>query len=450
MSLKDENAVLSAICWKGVALKLPFDVEDGLEVICTGKITTYAGMSRYQLTIESMEPAGVGALMALLEKRKKQLAKEGLFDPSRKKKIPFLPTQIGVITSPTGAVIQDILHRLQERFPVHVKLWPVLVQGDKAAEQIADAINGFNKMQDKPDLLIVARGGGSIEDLWCFNEEIVVRAAAASEIPLISAVGHETDTTLIDYAADLRAPTPTAAAELAVPVRAELMATTDDLGRRNKGAITRVFEEKYGILSGLVRGLPRPGQILEEKTQKLDGIIMRLSSALPNFFEAKSNILTGLSRGLPKPSQIIHEKQQALANSSNRLLKSIPNLLELRHKQLAAIYLKNPKQLIEICEIRLRNSSNYLQLAFNNLIKNNEQKLHLNIKLLDSFHYKRVLERGFALVRNKNGLITSSANIMPGESVKIEFADGKKDVITTGSKPKKTKKIQSDNQGSLF
>ena len=220
--LKDDNAVIDAVCWRGTAGKLSFKAEDGLEVVCTGKITTYPGKSSYQIVVESMEPAGVGALMALLEKRRKLLEAEGLFKPERKKPLPFLPQVVGVITSPTGAVIRDILHRIGDRFPVHVIVWPVPVQGEGAAEKIAAAIAGFNAMENKPDVLIVARGGGSIEDLWAFNEEIVVRAAAASVIPLISAVGHETDTTLIDFVSDRRAPTPTAAAEIAVPVREEL------------------------------------------------------------------------------------------------------------------------------------------------------------------------------------------------------------------------------------
>ena len=235
MSLKDEAAVLDAVCWRGTASRLAFPPEDGLEMVFTGQLTTYPGRSKYQLVIEEVEPAGEGALMALLEKRRKALAAEGLFDDARKQELPFLPELIGVVTSPTGAVIRDILHRLADRFPRHVLIWPVAVQGTEAAAQIAAAITGFNRLAPggpvpRPDLLIVARGGGSLEDLWAFNEEIVVRAAAASEIPLISAVGHETDTTLIDFAADTRAPTPTAAAEMAVPVRAELAMTVSDLG----------------------------------------------------------------------------------------------------------------------------------------------------------------------------------------------------------------------------
>ncbi|MBO6827913.1 MAG: exodeoxyribonuclease VII large subunit, partial [Sneathiella sp.] len=264
LALKDDKSVLDGVMWRGSAQKLNFRPEDGLEVVCTGKLTTYPGRSKYQMVIDSMEPAGVGALMALLEERKRKLAAEGLFSPERKKQLPYLPQTIGVVTSPTGAVIRDILHRLRDRFPTHVLLWPVLVQGETAAEQVATAIHGFNNLtgEDKglprPDLIIVARGGGSLEDLWAFNEEVVVRAAAESRIPLISAVGHETDTTLIDYASDRRAPTPTAAAEMAVPVRSELLAYVEDMDRRIRRGLTRSISEKRDRLQGLSRGLRDP------------------------------------------------------------------------------------------------------------------------------------------------------------------------------------------------
>ena len=259
--LKDENAVIDAICWRGVAAKLRHPPEDGLEMICSGRLTTYPGRSSYQIIVDHVEPAGEGAMLKLLEDRRKALAAEGLFDEDRKQALPFLPVVIGVVTSPSGAVIRDILHRLADRFPRHVLVWPVAVQGDKAAAEVAHAIAGFNAIQPggaipRPDLLIVARGGGSLEDLWPFNEENVVRAAAASAIPLISAIGHETDTTLIDYVADVRAPTPTAAAEIAVPVRAELHARVIELGGRMIGAMARDQEARRGALRGLVRGLP--------------------------------------------------------------------------------------------------------------------------------------------------------------------------------------------------
>src|SRR4030081_2607370 len=262
-ALKDESAKIEAVIWKFAHARMRFKPQEGLEVIATGKLTTYPGSSKYQIVIEAIEPAGIGALMALMEERKKKLAAEGLFDEARKQLLPWLPEVIGVVTSPTGAVIRDILHRLEDRFPRRVLVWPVRVQGEGSAEQIAGAIRGFNALPEsgripRPDLLIVARGGGSLEDLWSFNEEIVVRAAAESMIPLISAVGHETDITLIDFAADKRAPTPTAAAEMAVPVRAELTAQVVDLGRRNLACWRRGIDMKRRELRAAAGGASPP------------------------------------------------------------------------------------------------------------------------------------------------------------------------------------------------
>src|SRR5690242_15457408 len=282
--LKDDKACLNAVVWRMTARLLRLKPEPGLEVICTGRITTYPGSSRYQIVVEQIELAGLGALMALLEERRKKLAAEGLFDAARKKKLPFLPDVIGVVTSPTGAVIRDIMHRLQARFPRRVLLWPVAVQGEKAAAEVAAAIAGFNSFDGKrvprPDLLIVARGGGSLEDLMAFNDEAVVRAAAASAIPLISAVGHETDTTLIDFAADVRAPTPTAAAELAVPVRSELIAATLDLERRALRCFSKSMADRRRHLAQLARVLPRPETLFAQPRQRFDAAAERLSGAL--------------------------------------------------------------------------------------------------------------------------------------------------------------------------
>src|SRR5579885_3392869 len=275
LALKDTEAVLDAVCWRGTALRLQVKPEDGMEVVCTGRLTTFPGRSKYQLVIDTMELAGIGALLKLLEERKQRLAAEGLFAEARKKKLPYLPAIIGVVTSPSGAVIRDILHRLADRFPRRVLLWPVAVQGEGAAAQVAAAIEGFNRLPaggpvPRPDLLIVARGGGSLEDLMPFNEEIVVRAAAASAIPLISAVGHETDTTLIDHAADRRAPTPTAAAEMAVPVRLDLVAELSGKGQRMAGAMLRLLDERRLRVVGLGRGLPDPRSLLDAAAQRLD------------------------------------------------------------------------------------------------------------------------------------------------------------------------------------
>ncbi|MBQ4399781.1 MAG: exodeoxyribonuclease VII large subunit, partial [Alphaproteobacteria bacterium] len=295
LSLKDENSLLSAVCWRGVANSLSVKIEDGLEVIATGKITTYNSRSSYQLVIEQLEIAGEGALLKLLEERKQQFLKEGLFDPAHKKKIPYLPQTIGVVTSPTGAVIRDIIHRIRDRFPCRIIVWPTLVQGEGAAEKIAAAIKGFNALPassgNRPDVLIVARGGGSLEDLWPFNEEAVVRAVYDSQIPLISAVGHETDTMLIDYAADVRAPTPTGAAEFAVPVKNDIyngLLTTD---LRMKNAMSRFLNEYKQYVEALARGIPSLSQIVLENQQKIDDRGERLKLAFANLLKDKNNYL---------------------------------------------------------------------------------------------------------------------------------------------------------------
>lgn len=389
--LKDDNAVMDAVCWKGNAAKLAFKPEDGLEIVATGKITTYPGKSSYQIVIDRMEPAGAGALMALLEKRRKALEEEGLFDPKRKKPIPFLPAIVGVITSPTGAVIRDILHRIADRFPAHVIVWPVPVQGEGAAEKIAAAINGFNNLNPeskipRPDVLIVARGGGSIEDLWAFNEEIVVRAAANSRIPLISAVGHETDTTLIDYASDMRAPTPTAAAEMAVPVREELWLGCKQLDARLSAAMQRLLTQRHDNLSGLARGLPKPMQLLQTATQRLDDWSERLHAALPASLMRKEQQLALLAAGL-RPQLLLAD-----------IGKALERLNEWDHRLLNA-----GERLLAMKEEKLQN------LAF----------------LLESVNYQSVLKRGFALVKNGQGaLVTSAAQAKAEETVSILFKDG--------------------------
>lgn len=307
-SLKDNDSVLSAVCWRGRDKTTISALEDGLEIVCSGKLSTYPGRSNYQMIVERAEPAGVGALLKLLAERKERLEKEGLFDPNRKKKIPYLPKNIGVVTSPSGAVIRDIMHRLNDRFPRQVFLWPVLVQGEGASEQITNAINGFNNIPDegltlkngkflpKPDLIIVARGGGSFEDLWCFNEENVVRAAANSKIPLISAVGHETDTTLIDYAADLRAPTPTGAAEKAVPVRQELLISLTQYKTRLIDSLYRFLNEKQLKLDSLSRSMPRLNDVINLFFEKLDDRSERLKNSIHVYYNNILNKLSFLSK----------------------------------------------------------------------------------------------------------------------------------------------------------
>ncbi|RSK37922.1 exodeoxyribonuclease VII large subunit, partial [Rhodovulum iodosum] len=303
LDLKDERNVLAGVIWKGVAQRLSTQPEEGMEVVATGRLTTFGGQSRYQMVIEDIAPAGLGALMAMLEKRKAALAAEGLFAAERKKALPYLPQVIGVVTSPSGAVIRDILHRLRDRFPRKVLIWPVAVQGAACAPEVARAIEGFNRLAPggalpRPELIIVARGGGSLEDLWGFNEEVVVRAAAASAIPLISAVGHETDTTLIDHAADRRAPTPTAAAELAVPVRMELLAWADAQGARLTGALSRALGQSRQRLADLSRALPRPETLVAQARQRLDYWDERLPGALRASLQARRLALSEAAAAL--------------------------------------------------------------------------------------------------------------------------------------------------------
>lgn len=428
-ALKDDKSVIDSICWKGIAGRLRFNLEDGLEVICTGKLSTYPARSKYQLVVERMEPAGIGALLAQLEERRKRLAAEGLFDEGRKQPIPYLPKVIGVVTSPTGAVIRDILHRLRDRFPRQVLLWPVLVQGEAAAAQIAAAIDGFNQMSvdgpaPRPDLLIVARGGGSIEDLWSFNEEIVVRAAAASEIPLISAVGHETDTTLIDHASDRRAPTPTAAAEMAVPVRADLASSLRDLDGRQTTAVRRLLENRKREVEGLSRGLRGPRELLSLASQRFDDVGDRLNRSM---------------------LALKNERGQRLATLSAAFR---PNLLQ---------------QDIGRQGDRLNNLALQLSRAFQQHITNGTNRLALQSKLLESLSYQNVLERGFALVHERDGgPLTRVAGVQAGQAIQIEFYDGRANATiseneTTAPPPVKTspkkaqkKKAKDDDQGTLL
>jgi exodeoxyribonuclease VII large subunit len=429
-ALKDDKSVMDSVCWKGIAGRLRFDLEDGLEVICTGKLSTYPQRSKYQLVVERMEPAGIGALLAQLEERRKRLAAEGLFDESRKQPIPYLPKVIGVVTSPTGAVIRDILHRLRDRFPRQVLLWPVLVQGEGAATQVAAAIEGFNRMPadgptPRPDLLIVARGGGSIEDLWSFNEEIVVRAAAASEIPLISAVGHETDTTLIDHASDRRAPTPTAAAEMAVPVRADLASSLRNLEDRQTTAVRRLLENRKREIEGLSRGLRGPRELLSLASQRYDDIGDRLYRSILALRNVRDQRLATLSAAFR------------------------PNLLQ---------------QDIGRQGDRLNDLSTQLSRAFQQRITDGTNRLALQSKLLESLSYQNVLERGFALVHEREGgPLTRIADIHPGQAITVEFYDGRADATfgdgkttspppaaTAPKKVRQKKKAKDDGQGTLL
>ncbi len=418
LRLKDENAAIDGIIWRGTMSKLALKPEEGLEVIATGKLTTYPARSSYQIIIESMELAGQGALLKLLEERRLKLAAEGLFDDARKKPLPYLPEVIGVVTSPTGAVIRDILHRLADRFPRRVLVWPVRVQGEGAAGEIAAAIAGFNALEiggaiPRPDVIIVARGGGSLEDLWAFNEENVVRAAAASLVPLISAVGHETDWTLIDHASDRRAPTPTAAAEMAVPVRLDLQGHVQQRHTRLVQAMARTLEERRVHLEGLVRGIPRLDAIVAQKTQDLDTLDHRLAEA---------------------PKRMLATKGESLAMLSGRLALDRFSADLSRHSA-------------EVQRLTDR-AVNGLKRA----VGDSATRLEHIFARLESVSPRRVLERGYALVHAEGGLVTSAAGVTPGASLSVEFADGKVSVQAEGAKPRPVpKKPGSDGkQGSLL
>ena len=344
LALKDDAALIDGVMWRGSATRLAFTPQDGVEVIATGKLTTYPGRSRYQIVIDHLELAGEGALMALLEKLKARLAGEGLFDADKKRPLPFLPRTIGIVTSPTGAVIRDILHRLADRCPTHVLVWPVKVQGEGAAAEIAAAVRGFGALPEdgpvrRPDLLIVARGGGSIEDLWCFNEEVVVRAVAASPIPVISAVGHETDTTLCDHAADLRAPTPTAAAELAVPVRADLAHSISTLSLRTQRCVRRYHDRGREQLAALVRVMPRRDALLGPQRQRLDDVAGRLSLALERRVATARRSLDRHGHAL-RPAMLTQRLAQARASfdGTARMLEQVnpDNLLQKGYVRVVA------------------------------------------------------------------------------------------------------------------
>jgi exodeoxyribonuclease VII large subunit len=400
-ALKDEGAKIEAVVWKGVHGRMRFKPQEGLEVIATGKLTTYPGSSKYQIVIEAIEPAGVGALMALMEERKKKLAAEGLFDEARKQLLPWLPEVIGVITSPTGAVIRDILHRLEDRFPRRVLVWPVRVQGEGSAEQIAAAIDGFNALEvggkiPRPDLLIVARGGGSLEDLWSFNEEIVVRAAANSMIPLISAVGHETDVTLIDFASDKRAPTPTAAAEMAVPVRAELALEISSLARRSFACWQRSHEARRTELRSAARALPKLQDLLAIPRQRLDNA----SAQLPRALRANTHVYDRRLSTVGGRLTVRTLKEQ-IARGRERV------------DRLAVSARRCSAQAIEQRRTRLK---------------------HMD-QLLSALSYKGVLSRGFALVRDADGHpLHNAAQVGPGQHLAIEFADGSVNATADGDR----------------
>jgi exodeoxyribonuclease VII large subunit len=483
-SLKDGTARIDAVVWKGTFNRLRQKPAEGLEVVATGRITTFAGKSSYQIVVETLEPAGIGAWMALLEERKRVLAAEGLFAAERKRPIPYLPRVVGVVTSPTGAVIRDILHRLADRFPRPVLVWPVRVQGEGAAEEIAAAIHGFNALKvggkiPQPDVIIVARGGGSIEDLWAFNEEIVLRAAAASTIPLISAVGHETDTTLIDFVADRRAPTPTGAAEMAVPVRADLVAEVDELGRRGREAAARRVERERSDLRALVRAMPGADAFLAGKRQRLDLAEARLMPALAanaRAFRARFGRLLErfgrhppalvVARARARLAQIDHRPRTAVTNYALRrgdvLAQLGRRLVVGRDTTLSRARAENVRAADRLASLHGR-----LGRAATRLSERRRTRLAGLGALLGSLSYRAVLARGYALVRDAAGdPVRNARAVAGGQALALQFADGTVAVHAdggdapgavreglAGARAKRGKMpagLQGAGQGSLF
>ncbi|MCT4493207.1 exodeoxyribonuclease VII large subunit [Bosea minatitlanensis] len=475
-SLKDTNAKIDAVIWKGVFGRLKTRPQEGLEVIATGKITTFAGKSSYQIVIDSLEPAGIGALMALLEERRRKLAAEGLFAEERKRPIPYLPRVIGVVTSPTGAVIRDILHRLEDRFPRHVLVWPVRVQGETSAAEVANAIAGFNALAQagripRPDVIIVARGGGSLEDLMSFNEEIVVRAAAASGIPLVSAVGHETDTTLIDFAADLRAPTPTGAAEKVVPVRAELMGFVADLARRHDGAMRRLSDRRRSDLRALARALPGPEAVLSGPRQRLDLASTRLAPALARNARAHEQALQGLARRLEARSpRIALARLRAQLDGFARVLAAARgNAIASERTRIA-----HARDRLATLELRAGNAFGQSLIqrrergglladralrAFGQGLHRRRDRLDSLWALIRSLGPEAVLARGYALIRDEGGaLIRSVAQAQAGQALTVQVGDGRFEAVVRGaggtpSKPQPRparRESPKSAQGDLF
>jgi len=499
--LKDEGARIDAVVWKGNFIRLKTKPQEGLEVIATGKVSTFPGKSSYQLIIESLEPAGLGALMALFEERRRRLAAEGLFDEARKQLLPFLPERIGVVTSPTGAVIRDILHRIADRFPRHVMVWPVRVQGETSAAEVAAAIEGFNRLPEegplrRPDIIIVARGGGSLEDLWGFNEEIVVRAAANSFLPLISAIGHETDWTLIDYASDLRAPTPTGAAEKAVPVRLDLLSQLGDFDRRHYAAMQRLLDRRQSELRGLIRALPQGDAITSTLRQRLDHAGVNLTSALARGHDRHRIALGRLAHRLAQqsPHARVARVEQRLTALEKSLRQCLSVGMERRRQSLAHVALRltaarqgrlrieqerivsSRRALMSLSQRRARfaeagltparqklsNLSARLALAqkkvlaseaeklvsvrksldalanrqarsFEVMIAKRVAKLSALGQLLQSLGYRQVLGRGFALVRDEQDRpVRFASEIADGARLSLEFADGRKEAVANG------------------
>ncbi len=496
LDLKDDRACLAGVIWKGTAARLTTQVEEGMEVIVTGRLTTFPGQSKYQIVIDTIAPAGVGALMAMLEKRRQALQAEGLFDAAAKRPIPFLPEVIGVVTSPSGAVIRDILHRLRDRFPRRVLIWPVAVQGSACAAEVARAIEGFNALPQggpvpRPDLLIVARGGGSIEDLWGFNEEVVVRAAARSSIPLISAVGHETDTTLIDHAADRRAPTPTAAAEMAVPVRRELMAWAEGQGARLARALNQGVTRRGQRLRDLSRALPRPEALMAGPRQRLDVAGDRLDAALRRGVAERRQALTEAGAVL-RPSTLRGRNVQArqrlrtatarlgpetMRRADRRRRERLDSLVRVLGRDAALRVVRAGRRdrlertgrrftgalverLVEAQDARLTERARRFVAAAERRTAAARQALDTLDRVRLTTGYEATLSRGYAVVWGGEAVVTSVEAAEAAEALEIQFADGRLPVVPGGKggaggrassrRGKRSAAEKKPQQGTLF
>ena len=435
LDLKDEKSVIAGVIWKGVADKLITRPEEGMEVVARGRVTTFGGQSKYQIIIDDLRPAGVGALMAMLEKRKKQFQAEGIFEPEHKIQLPYLPEIIGVVTSPSGAVIKDILHRLNDRFPRKVVLWPVAVQGENCAKEVSRAIDGLNSLAKQnpliaPDLIIVARGGGSIEDLWGFNEELVVRSAFKSIIPLISAIGHETDTTLLDYVADVRAPTPSAAAEMAVPVRHELLALLDNNEARLTRALSQILSNRSQRLLDFSRSLPRVFGLLEGPTQRLDSINTRLPTSLSSSVRLKKSRLVEISTGI-KPASLFMRLENSRSKfdlQSRQLTNLFAHFIVLKKQTLSSFFLRieslSLKRDIQQEQKNLKDLSFRLKKAYDIIAKDLGTKLQSIDRLRETLGYRQTLDRGYAIIRSSDSVITDKSKTLHLTDLIIEFRDG--------------------------
>lgn len=457
LCLKDEGARLDGVMWRGASQRLPFLPEDGVEVIATGKLTTYPGRSNYQIVIERMEIAGEGALLALLAKTKARLEAEGLFARERKRALPFLPRVIGVVTSPTGAVIRDILHRLADRFPSHVLVWPVPVQGQGAAEKVAEAVRGFSQLSaasgvPRPDLVIVARGGGSIEDLWCFNEEVVVRAIAESTIPVISAVGHETDTTLADYAADLRAPTPTAAAEIAVPVREELLAQLAELGLRKRRCALRPVSLGRERLEARVQRLPRPEALVAAQAQRLDDLGERLRRGLEGRAAAAQQRLqhSAGQLSLPLLRQRTAQCGERVANQEARLraaLRQARQLGQSRLERSAAGLRPQSLRARAVAELAKLDRIGLAPRLIERRYGQAADRFAAIARLLPQLDPDKPLQQGFARVLTPAGhTLTSRAEAANERALLLKFRDGELPV-GVGAAPARRKRGEASVPG---